>query len=90
MLLRSGWIYDSSLGSMSEKNPVGTYLKQNRKGWEWKVLKNVWHISNLSMMKFLQIKAKKIYVQSRNNTIMKNKNKEKKWEKKLRFYMSMD
>ena len=34
MLLRSGWIYDSSLGSMSdsEKNPVGTYLKQNRKG----------------------------------------------------------
>ena len=96
MLLRSGWTHDSGLGPMGEgrKNPVGTYLKQNRKGLGMESTKK--RVTHFQSFDDEAVRHKKkehlcsIKKQASMKTIMKNKNKEKQWEKNLRFYMSMD
>ena len=96
MLLRSGWTHDSGLGPMGDgrKNPVGTYLKQNRKGLGMESTKK--RVTHFQSFDDEAVRHKKkehlcsIKKQVSMKTIMKNKNKEKHWEKNLRFYMSMD
>ena len=96
MLLRSGWTHDSGLGPMGDgrKNPVGTYLKQNRKGLGMESTKK--RVTHFQSFDEEAVRHKKkehlcsIKKQVSMKTILKNKNKEKQWEKNLRFYMSMD